>query len=117
MPESWLPSRLTAIAAAIIGTWLANCLYCGANSDSDEGELTVRILVPIIALVIGAVFVLAMLKPPADQPGKQAQDTTQVDDTQTPTPQSESASDDQASLVNEVKKTVQTITDQPNAKV
>ncbi len=74
-----------------------------------------RILVPIIALVIGAVFVLAMLKPPAAQPNKQAQDTEQVDSTNAPAPQSESASDDQASLVSEVKKTVQTITDQPVA--
>ena len=46
-----------------IGMPLSNYLYCGANSDSDEGESTVRILVPIIALIIGAVFVLSMLKP------------------------------------------------------
>lgn len=87
---------------------------------STKVNSTVRILVPILALIIGVVFVLAMLKPTgkpmptADeqtavvQPEKQA---AQPGETQTSTPQTQQAAADKTeSLVEQVKQSEQTIT-------
>jgi YidC/Oxa1 family membrane protein insertase len=56
-----------------------------------------------------------MLKPPAPKPEKQAQSAEQVQVADAAAPATEAASDDQKSLVDQVEKTVQTITNQPVA--
>ena len=99
-----------------IGMPLSNYLYCGANSDSDEGESTVRILVPIIALIIGAVFVLSMLKPIEPAIQKQASPNEIVQTQQPQDDESDAiAAVKDPSLVKQVQEDVKAISDKTMA--
>jgi len=74
----------------------------------------VRILVPIIALIIGAVFVLAMLKPPAKtMPTPSTANQVVQTETSEDAPTADTAKKSVDSLVDQVKEGVQAITAKP----